>query len=51
VASATVASPAGSKPDAVSGVAPTVDINRVRKGGSIIAIGSGNTVSAGRRRA
>jgi len=48
-ASATVASPAASKPDSVSGVAPTADINRVRKDGSIIVTGNGNTDSAGRK--
>jgi len=50
-ASVIAATPAVSKPESVSGVAPTGDINRVRKVGSIIATGSGSTVSAGRKRA
>ena len=50
-ASAIAASPAASKPESGSGVAPTGDINRVQKADSIIATGSGNTGSAGRKRA
>jgi hypothetical protein len=49
--SAIAASAAASKPESVSGVVPTGDINRVPKDGSIIATGSGNTAVAGRKRA
>jgi hypothetical protein len=51
VDSATAAAPAAIKPGAGSNAAPTGDINRVRKVGSIIATGSGSTVNAGRKRA
>ena len=37
-----------SKPGSASGAAPTAATSRVRKDGSIIATGSGNTASAGR---
>jgi hypothetical protein len=50
VDSATAAALAAIKPGAGSAVAPTGDINRVRKVGSIIATGSGSTVNAGRKR-
>jgi len=50
-ASAIAVSPAASKPVAVSGAWPTGDTNTARKGGSIIATGSGNTDVAGRKRA
>jgi alkyl hydroperoxide reductase subunit AhpF len=46
--SAIAASPAAGKPESVSGVVPTGDINRVPKDGSIIATGSGNTAGARR---
>jgi len=49
--SAIAASPAAIKPGAVTGAAPTGGINRVRKDGSIIATGSGNTAAVGRKRA
>lgn len=42
---------AASKPGFGSGAAPTADTNRVRKDGSIIATGSGNTGTAARKRA
>jgi len=51
VDSATAAALAAIKPDASSGAAPIGDINRVRKVGSIIATGSGSTVTVGRKRA
>jgi hypothetical protein len=51
VDSATAAALAAIKPGAGSGVAPTGDINTVRKVGSIIATGSGSTGNAGRKRA
>ena len=38
-------------PGAGSNAAPTGDINRVGKVGSIIATGSGSTVTVGRKRA
>ena len=49
--SAIAAPPAAIKPGSVSGAAPIAGTNRVRKDGSIIVTGSGNTVSAGRKRA
>ncbi|HEV3334236.1 MAG TPA: hypothetical protein VG096_24790 [Bryobacteraceae bacterium] len=51
VASATAAALAVGKRGAGSSVAPTGDINRVPKAGSIIATGSGSTAGAGRKRA
>jgi hypothetical protein len=51
VDSATAAALAAIKPGAGSNAAPTGDINRVRKVGSIIATGSGSTVTVGRKRA
>ncbi len=50
-ASATAAALAAIKPGSVSGAAPIAGTNRVRKDGSTIVTGSGNTVSAGRKRA
>jgi hypothetical protein len=50
-ASATAASIAGTKRGSSSGGAPTADINRARKGDSIIATGSGSIVNAARKRA
>jgi hypothetical protein len=51
VDSATAAALAAIKPGAGSGAAPIGDTNGVRKVGSIIATGSGNTAGAGRKRA
>jgi hypothetical protein len=48
--SAIAASPAASKPESASSAAPTGDINRVRKDGSIIATASGSTAGARRKR-
>ncbi len=49
--SAIAARPAAIKPGSASGAAPIVGTNRVRKDGSIIVTGSGNTGSAERESA
>ena len=50
VDNAIAASLAAIEPGSVSGDAPIAGTNRVRKDGSIIVTGSGNTVSVGRER-